>query len=512
MSTATAATVSSQYDQLIGLVRDANLLGSTSALLGWDQETMMPPGGLAHRARQQAQLARLSHEALVDPRVGDLLAECETDRALTADPLSATAVNIREIRIDYDKATKLPTALVEELARVSSVAQHEWALARKASDFTRFRPHLERIVELVRRKAECFGWPEGGEAWDALADLYEPGCTAAEVQRVFKPLRERVVKLLDRVLGSKTGPSNAFNELPLPIDAQERFARSVVERLGFDFDRGRLDRSTHPFCGGSHCNDVRMTSRYTETCLNDGLGSAMHECGHGMYEQGLLEEHIGTPMGQAVSLGIHESQSRLWENQVGRSRSFWTWAHGQLPASFGDAARRFSLDELYGAANIVEPGFIRVDADEGTYNLHIMVRFEIERAIVAGDLAVKDIPGVWNKLYKDYLGLDVPDDRRGCLQDIHWSFGAMGYFPTYTLGTLYAAQFFEKAVAEMPGLPNEFAAGEFGQLKKWLNRNIHAHGKRYRPGELCTVVTGKPLSADPLMRHLEGKLLPLYGG
>lgn len=510
MTTASATAVSSSYDELIRLVLEASLLESTASLLGWDQETMMPSAGVAHRARQLSQLARLHHESITNPRVGELLEACESDSELMADPRSPEAVNVREIRVEYDRATRLPASLVEELARVSSIAQHEWALARKDSDFARFRPHLGRIIELVRQKAQCFGWPEGGEPWDALADLYEPGCTAAEVERVFVPLRKRLVALLDRVRGSSRRPRNDFNELALPVEQQERFVRFIAERIGFDFNRGRLDRSTHPFCGGTHCNDVRMTTRYTETCLNDGLGSTMHEAGHGMYEQGLSEAYIGTPMGQSVSLGIHESQSRLWENQVGRSRAFWTWAHGELPRYFGGVVSRFSVEELYGAANIVEPGFIRVEADEATYNLHIMVRFELERAMIAGDLKVEDIPGAWNELYREYLGLEIPDDRRGCLQDVHWSFGSMGYFPTYTLGTLYAAQFFESAVNAMPGLIHDFSQGRFERLLGWLNRNIHQHGKRYRAAELCEVVTGAPLSPEPLMRHLEGKLGEMY--
>ncbi|MDZ4832068.1 MAG: carboxypeptidase M32 [Phycisphaerae bacterium] len=507
-----SATRTHPYQQLVDRARESSLLSSTGAILGWDQETMMPDGGLDLRSKQLAQLARMAHELTTDPRVGEWLAACEADAGLTRDPTSVTAVNVREIRRSYDRATKLPSSLVEEFAQVTSIAQHEWAEARKANDFARFRPHLERIVGLLRKRAECFGWNRsGGEAWDALADEYEPGSTAKDVEAVFVPLRERLARLVSELLTKGKAPPSAFNESPVPIEHQERFAKMVTERLGFDFKRGRLDCSTHPFCGGSHCNDVRMTSRYSERCVNDGLGSAMHETGHGMYEQGLLYEHVGTPMGEAISLGIHESQSRMWENQVGRSRAFWTWAMKELPSFAGDSVKRFSLDEFYGAANVVEPGFIRVDADEATYNLHVMIRFEIERAVLRGDLEVAGIPSVWNRMYKEYLGLDVPDDRRGCLQDIHWSMGSMGYFPTYTLGNLYAAQFFEAALKAMPDLPEQFARGDFTALKSWLNTNIHAQGKRYLAKDLCKVVTGWPLSAEPLMRHLEGKLRPLYG-
>ena len=254
-----------------------------------------------------------------------------------------------------------------------------------------------------------------------------------------------------------------------------------------------------------------MTTRYSERCVNDALGSTMHESGHGIYEQGLPFSRIGTPLGEAISLGIHESQSRMWENQVGRSRSFWNWLTPRMGELIGGDVSRFSQEDLYSAANVVEPGFIRVEADEATYNLHVMVRFEIERAVIGGSLEVAGIPAEWNRLYKELLGLEVPDDRRGCLQDIHWSMGAMGYFPTYTLGNLYASQFFEAACEQLPGLVDGFTRGEFNGLREWLRANIHAHGRRFAPAELVQQVTGKPLSAEPLMRHLEGKLRPLYG-
>jgi carboxypeptidase Taq len=509
--TAPPPTTASPYDDLLGAIKEANLLSSSAALLGWDQETLMPPGGLEHRSRQLAQIARLVHGMKTSPRIGELLAQCEGDNRITGGPTSVAAVNVREIRREYDRNTKLPASLVEELTRISSVARAEWAAARKESSFAKFQPWLEKIVELLRQKAACYGWPTAGEAWDALADGYEPGCTAKQTDELFKPLRVRLVKLVGDLMASKKGPTNAFNEVRLPIAQQEKFVRFVAERIGFDFNRGRLDTSTHPFCSGTHCNDIRMTTRFHEENVNDALGSTMHECGHGIYEQGLLPEHIGTPMGDAVSLGIHESQSRLWENQVGRSLPFWRWLTPRLSEFFGDATKKLSLEQVYGGANIVKPDLIRVEADEATYNLHIMVRFEIERRLIGGDLAVSDLPGVWNARYKEYLGIDVPDDRRGCLQDIHWSLASMGYFPTYTLGNLYAAQFFEKALADIPDLYSQFERGEFGALKGWLAKNIHSQGMRHHAADLCRVVTGKDPSAEPLMRHLEGKLRPLYG-
>ncbi len=499
----------SPYETLCHAVADASLLGATSSILSWDQETQMPEQGVELRSRQMAQLAKLSHQMGSRPEIGHLLQRASESREVADD--AAKAANVREMLRDYERRTKLPARLVEELARVSSAAQHEWAASRKDSDFKRFLPHLNRLVELNREQADCLGIPDGGERWDALAELYEPGCRAANVSAVFSPLRTRLVTLIDRIKGASKGPSDRFNQATFPIDRQREFMRWVAERLGFDFSRGRLDQSTHPFCGGSHCRDVRMTTRYKETCVNDALGSTMHEAGHGMYEQGLPFEHVGTPLGEAISLGIHESQSRLWENQVGRSAGFWSWLTPQLPGLIGASAGQFSAEELYGAANIVEPGFIRVEADEATYNLHIMVRFELERALIGGALDPKDLPGAWNEKYRDYLGLSVPEDRVGCLQDVHWSMGAFGYFPTYTLGTLYAAQIFDAACASSPGLADGFRCGEFAPLLKWLNTNIHCHGRRYLPGELCERVTGAPLSAEHFLSYLEGKLLPLYG-
>ncbi len=511
---ATTTPTSTAYTDLITIARDAHLLGSTAGLLGWDQEVLMPARGVAFRARQIAQLARLRHEMMTDPRVGELLGACEADGVMLGEPLAAPAVNVRELRRDYDRRTRLPSELVAEEAELASLGRHVWSEARRDNDFEQFRPTLERIVGLLRRKAECYGWgagDEAGEPWDALAEDYEPGCTARDVAAVFDPLRARLRALVGELTDRGGGPAHAFNELPLPVDRQMAFVRFVSEAIGFDYRRGRLDTSTHPFCSETHCHDVRLTTRFAERNVNDALGSTMHEAGHGMYEQGLGAEHIGTPMGCAVSLGIHESQSRLWENQVGRSRAFWTWCHPRLETHFSDAVRGFDLDEVYGAVNVVSPGLIRVEADEVTYNMHIFVRFEIERALLGGDLAVRDLPEAWNAKYRDYLGIEVPDDARGCLQDIHWSAASMGYFPTYTLGNLYAAQFFEQAMKDIPDLLGQFGHGTFDGLRSWLNERIHAHGRRYRAADLCREVTGRPLSAEPLLRHLEGKLRPLYG-
>ena len=507
----TTIATSTEYDQLLKLSRDTSLFRSSIGLLHWDQEVMMPMKSVAYRADQIALTSKMYHEMVTDPRIGDWLSACETDSELLGDHTSATSANVRELRHAFDRATKLPSDLVEEEAKLSSHGQNAWKEARKNNDFSEFQPWLEKIVALLRRKAECYGWADGGEPWDALAEDYEPGCTASSVNEVFTPLRMKLQTLLDEIMGSSTKPSNAFNELVLPIEEQKAFVRAIASQIGFDFEAGRLDESTHPFCSGTHCNDVRMTTRFHENNVNDAIGSTMHESGHGIYEQGLRIENVGTPMGWAVSLGIHESQSRMWENQVGRCEAFWRWCHPKMKEFFGDRADALSFDDVYGGANIVRPDFIRVEADEATYNMHIMIRFELERMMMKGDLAVADLPDAWNQRYRDYLGIEVPSDTKGCLQDVHWSMTSMGYFPTYTLGNLYCAQFFESALDAHPDLYGEFEQGEFSTLKTWLNENIHQHGQRYRAAELCEVVTGKPLSSDPLMRHLEGKLRPLYG-
>jgi carboxypeptidase Taq len=503
--------MSSVYEQLIARVKEVSLLRSTLSILHWDQETYMPPGGVEYRSRQLAQLARMAHERAIDPKLGELLEACEADADLTADPHSDSAANLREIRRSRDRATKLPTDLVAEMAQVHSVANHHWQEARQNADFDAFRPWLERNVELARRTAECYGWDDGEEAWDALAEGYEAGMRARDIEAVFTPLRDKLQTLLSDLVGGKRKPSSDFATVKLPIDKQKVFVRQIAEAMGFDFERGRIDISTHPFCSGTSPGDVRITTRYRDDGFADSLGATMHEAGHGLYEQGLPAAHVGTPLGRAVSLGIHESQSRMWENFVGRSQAFWRWCQPKVREFFGEPVAQLSAEDMYEAMNQVEPSFIRVEADEATYNLHIMVRFELERVLMSGELDAADLPLEWNRRYKEYLGVDVPDDRVGCLQDIHWSGGSFGYFPTYTLGNLYAAQIFEKVLDDVPDLYDTFGRGDFSALKSWLNSNLHAHGSRFVAAELCERATGKPLSPEPLLRHLEGKLRPLYG-
>jgi carboxypeptidase Taq len=496
------------YEDLLRRVKEAHLLGSCGAVLGWDERTYMPRQGSAHRADQMALLARLTHEMLTAPIIGELLGAVE-GAELVHDGESVPAVNVREIRRSYDRAVKLPKELVEEMARVTTRAQQVWQEARQANDFSAFRPWLEKIVRLKRQEAQAIGYQ--GSPYNALLDEYEPGATAAEISKAFAALRDELVPLIGAIQASGRKPRHDILEREYPTDRQQVFGEAAAAAIGFDFEAGRLDVTTHPFCSGMGPGDCRITTRYNPRHFNEAFFGILHESGHGMYEQGLAPEHAGTPMGSAVSLGIHESQSRLWENQVGRSRPFWEHFFPRARQVFLSALREVSLDDFFFAVNDVRPSFIRVEADEATYNMHIILRFELEQALVAGDLQPAEVPGAWDEKFQRSFGLTPPTASQGCLQDIHWSMGGIGYFPTYTLGNLYAAQFMEQVRQDLGGIDDDFRRGEFGRLKGWLNEKIHKPGQRYRAGDLCQRVTGKPLSSQPLMRYLRGKYAPLYG-
>lgn len=496
------------YTKLAELQRRTALLASVDELAHWDQETYMPPGGAKLRSEQCALLSGLVHERATSKEVGELIEQCAGE-GIPSD--SIEAANVREWKRDYDRARKLPLEHVEELSRTRSIAQHEWQKARAASDFSKFEPHLDKMIDLMRKSAKYYGWPAGGEPYDALLEGYEPGATAAQIERTFAPLRTRLSRLIQEISASGVRPDDSVHTRDVPRRQQEAFVRFAASAIGFRFEDGRLDVSAHPFCSGLGPGDCRMTTRFRDNNVMDALSSTMHESGHGIYEQNLPAEAFGTPCGSAVSLGIHESQSRGWENLVGRSRAFWEWCLPHAKELMPELMADQSVDSVYAAQNIVEPSFIRVEADEATYNLHIMLRFELERAMLRGELSARDVPREWNKRFKDYLGIEVDKDANGCLQDVHWAFGLMGYFPTYTLGNLYACQFFEAAREQLGDLDAMFRKGEFAPLRQWLTENIHRHGRRYAAGELCQRITGKELSAEPLMRHLEGKLKPIYG-
>lgn len=496
------------YDELINELRQTAVLGSCGSLLGWDEQTYMPPGGSEHRADQLSLLAGLVHDRQTSPRIGELLSELEGSGELgQAD--SPMAVNVRETRRSYDRATKLPRRLVEDLSRAVTLGQRAWVEARKQSDFSHFQPWLEKIVSLKREEAEAIGYGDG-VPYDALLDDYEPGAKTADIRAVFQPLRDELVKLVSAVHDSPRQPNTSLLTRRYPVEVQREFATRAARQIGFNFDEGRLDETAHPFCSGIGPGDCRLTTRYDEHHFPGAFFGVLHEAGHGIYEQGLDKDAFGTPMGETVSLGIHESQSRMWENLVGRSRAFWEHFYAPAQKAFPEALHDVAAEDFYRAINDVRPSFIRVEADEVTYNLHIMLRFELEQPLLTGDLQPADVPGVWNETFTRYFGLTPPDDAQGCLQDIHWSAGLIGYFPTYALGNLYAAQIFEAAQEALDDLDGQIARGEFEPLRTWLNETIHRRGKQYRPQRLVQVVTGQPLSADPLLRHLRGKFGELF--
>jgi carboxypeptidase Taq len=495
------------YAELLRRTKEHAVLQSCAAVLGWDQQTYLPRGGADFRGDQLALLAALAHDRATDPRLGDLLAACEGGLSALEDDLAPA--NVRELRHSYDRAVKLPKRLVEELAKATSDAHEAWTAARRDDDFAAFRPHLEGIVALKREEAAAVGFQ--GEAYDALLDEYEPGATAAGVAALFADLTESLVPLIAAAIDSGKRPKPGVLERDYPIDRQRWFAESAAAAIGFDFSRGRLDTTAHPFCSGIGPGDCRLTTRYNARFFNEAFFGVMHEAGHGLYEQNLPADRFGQPAGGYCSLGIHESQSRLWENQVGRSGNFWRAFFPRLRQAFPGTLEGVSPDDFLFAVSEVKPSLIRVEADEATYNLHIALRLELERALIAGDLAVADLPGAWNDRFAALIGPTVPSDREGCLQDIHWSFGGFGYFPTYTLGNLYAAQLMAAATAALPDLDYDTRRGDFADLRGWLTANVHAHGRRYRAGELCERATGHPLDAAEFVAYVREKLARFYG-
>jgi carboxypeptidase Taq len=503
-----ADDIKKAYERLLNLSREIRLLYSSMAVLDWDQKTYIPKGGVENRGNQLALLAGIGHQKSTAPEIGDLLKQLEAS-PLASEPGSFEAANIREIKHSYDKLVKIPQSLVEELTKVTTVAHEVWADARAKSDFSIFFPYLEKIIKLKLQQAEAVGYEK--HPYDALLDDFEPGATIDQVANVFAQFRQELVDLVKAITNSGKTPDASILLRNYPVDGQSTFGREAAAAIGYDFERGRLDATVHPFCTGIGPGDVRITTRYNPNHFGQAFFGILHEAGHGMYEQELDPERFGTPGGESVSLGIHESQSRMWENLVGRSRAFWKHFFPRAQKIYPEALGKVKFDDFYFAINEVKPSFIRVEADEVTYNLHILVRFEIEQAFLSGDLPPKDIPGAWNEKFKSYFGLVPPDDAKGCLQDVHWSSGYIGYFPTYSLGNLYSAQFFAQAKKDLGDLDKQFARGEFGKLKGWLKEKIHRQGQRYRAEELVKVVTGKPLSHRPSMDYLKAKYGELYG-
>jgi carboxypeptidase Taq len=495
------------YEELLQRNREAAMLGSCVELLGWDELTCMPPAGAANRAEQMAFMAGLQHERSTAPRLGELL-NCVETSPLVADADSIAAANMRELRRFYDRQSRLPRLLVEETARVTSLAQQEWAAARQDDDFTRYRPWLERVLGLRRREAE---FATVGDVYDSLLDEYEPGARRTDLARLFGELRRDLIPLLQSLVDAPRRPDVTVLHREFPVERQRLFGEMAAAAIGFDFHAGRLDTTVHPFFSTIGPGDCRITCRFDTRDLSEGFFGILHETGHGLYEQGLDPAHHGTPVGEVPSLGWHESQARLWENTVGRSRPFWEHffplAQRLFPATLHDV----SACDFHFAINCVAPSLCRVGADEVTYNLHILMRFELEQALISGDLPAADLPGAWAESSRRHLGIVPANDAEGCLQDGHWASGLIGYFPTYTLGNLIAAQLYGRIESEMGDLDSTLARGDFRGLLNWLRERVYRSGGRYTAERLIDMATGAPLSHRPLVAALQRKYAALYG-
>ena len=496
----------SAYDELLERLRDIDLIGQIGGLVSWDQEVLMPPKAASLRAEQLAWISKTGHQRLTNPRIGELLDALEVTDGLN----DVQTANVRLARESYDKATKLPTEFVEEMAKHRSKAQISWSEARAKDDFSIFRDDLAMSIDLARRKADYLGYDE--LRYDALLDIYESGLTVARVDPLFAGLRDNVAPLIKAVVESGNRPDISWvedNSWEQP--GQEALSQGVSEAIGFDFSAGRRDASTHPFCGGPNPDDVRWTTRYSESDPFGSLYGSMHETGHGTYEQGRRRDLDFQPAAEANGLGDHESQSRLWENQIGRSHEFCEWALPMWQKHFPQNMDGVDSEALWQAVNLVEPSLIRVEADEATYNMHIMIRYEIEKKLIAGDLEIDDLPDAWDDMYEEFLGIRAPNRTLGVLQDIHWSMGAFGYFPTYTLGNLYSAQLLAAARKDLPDHDEQMRCGEFGPLLDWMREHVHQRGSILEPADLIEEATGSPPSPDAFVDYLKDKVERLYG-
>jgi carboxypeptidase Taq len=492
------------YQEVLAWYKEVSLIGAINELLEWDLQVNLPKKGFPRRGDQLAWLQGQHHRRLIDPAMVAKVNELAANAGALDDD---GRVNVREIKRTVDRATKVPVELVEEISRHNSLAQGAWIEARKNNDFPHFAPFLEKTVDLQRQVAAALGY--AAKPYDAMLDLHEPFATEESIHRLLDDLKGRLVPFLQRILGSPRFDASPVVGKSYPVDKQRAFGLALIGKLGFDFDGGRQDVSAHPFCTGTR-GDVRITTRFFADDPRPSLFGMIHEAGHAMYEQGLVAGAIGTPLGESVSLGVHESQSRFWENIVGRSRAMWRCFYPELQQTFPEALRDVPVDTFYRCVNLVEPSLIRVEADEVTYNLHIILRFEVERALMVGEVRVADLPALWNQKMKQYLNVDVPTDALGVLQDVHWSLGSLGYFPTYTIGTLYAAQLWDKIRADLPDVEYLIGNGDFAPLLDWLRTNVHQHGKRYRGDELIERVTGVKPSATPFMNYLTEKFGELY--
>lgn len=490
------------FEKLKTRLAEITDLGQVSSLVAWDQQVMMPQGGAAMRANQRETLARVVFDMFTSDETGRLLEEVRPYED-SLDPESDEAALIRVARRDYEKAVRVPSELRGEIERASSEGLQAWAQAKEKSDFTLFVPALERAIELRQRYIDCFdATGEFDERYDVLLDDFEPGMKAAQVRRVFERMKEELLPLI-RAVGDD-GDADEIVKGHYPIERQQAICHEVLDLFGLRPETWRLDHTRHPFVGGPGGDDVRITTHYREGDL-DSLFATMHEYGHAVYENQVAQELLRTPLGSGVSFGLHESQSRMWENLVGRGRAFWTFFYPRLQETFPEQLGGVDVDRFYRAVNQVRPSLIRIYADEVTYNMHIILRFELEQDIVEGRVAVADLPQEWNRRMDEYLGIEVPDDARGVLQDMHWGGGHIGYFSTYSLGNVMSVQIWEKVKDEIPDLEEQFERGDFGALREWLGDRLHRHGRKFLPQETLERVTGSQIDPAPYLRYLQEK-------
>ncbi len=486
-------------------------LRRVAAVLNWDQETYMPVNGAAARADQLSLILSLAHIRFIGKDFEKSLAkvvDLETGHVTAAGIDERQAKMTKAVWRDWHRARKIPTEFVARFAALTSESQQAWFLAKEDNDFPLIKPYLAKIVEMKRQEAEFVGYQS--EAYDAMLEDFEPDLTTKDLTELFNALLPTLQQLVRAIDGADNARSRGILTQEFDKSRQWDFSLRVLRDMGFDMSRGRLDLSKHPFTTDFHPSDVRITTRLNSNDFATGFFGSIHEGGHALYEQGMEERHFGTPLAEAVSLGVHESQSRLWENYVGRSREFWQFYFPRLQRQFGGQLGKVSLDDFYLAINVVQPSPIRVEADEVTYNLHIIMRFELERALINGDLKISDLPELWNSKLEQYLGLTPQDDTAGLLQDIHWSMGAFGYFPTYTLGNIYGRQIFEAALVDMDDLPAAIAKGDLLSLRKWLREKVHTVGRTMTPKELIKSVTGNDLSVEPFLTYLMAKYKSIY--
>jgi len=502
-----AGHTNGKLQDLKDILAEVSDLSHAALLLEWDQETYMPPGGVQSRSEQLSTLLRLSHVRFTSGEVGGLLDSLEGK--VDGDFDSDDASLVRVTRRDYEEARKLSPDLIAEVARAGSTARPVWEKARHDENYTLFAPYLEKNVELNRRIADSLGYKE--RPYDALLNRTEPGMKTSELEAIFAELKEAIVPLVADIGRHADAVDDRVLRREFDTDLQVSYALEVVKRLGYDLERGRQDISTHPFSSGFGPDDVRITTRVSREFFNECLFGSIHESGHAMYEQGMGRDIARTPLYGGASPGVHESQSRLWENLVGRGRAFWRYFYPSLQAVFHESLHNVDEETFYRAVNRSYPSLIRVEADEVTYNMHVLLRFELENEMLEGKLKVMDLPEAWNARVKSYLGVDVPNDRQGALQDIHWSFVSFGIFPGYTIGNLIGAQLMEKVRADIPDLDSQIERGEFGALLGWLRKNVHRHGRKFTPNELMERATGKPLTAMPWIAYVRKKFGALYG-